>query len=101
MTEFGKHSVQYFLGFTEVAQNMKSIATYMGELGMTIEELIASSQLERQVVKAVVAGQYTPSPSQRQRLAAALRVSVDDISWGHTVEVQYLRGNGPQTGRAT
>ena len=80
---------------------MKSIATYMDELGMTIEELIAASKLERHIVKAVVAGQYTTSPSQRQRLAMALRVSADDIAWGHTVEVQHLRGNGPQTGRAT
>jgi ribosome-binding protein aMBF1 (putative translation factor) len=80
---------------------MKTIATYMDELGMTIEQLVAAAKLERQVVKAIVAGQYTPSPSQRQRLAAALRVSVEDIAWGHTVEVQYLRGNGPQTGRTT
>ena len=80
---------------------MKSIATYMDELGMTIEQLTAAAKLERQVVKAIVAGQYTPSPSQRQRLADALGVTVGEIAWGHTVEVQYLRGNGPQTGRTT
>ena len=80
---------------------MKSITTYMDELNMTIEQLADASKLERQIVKAIVAGQYTSSPSQRERLAAALGVSVDEIAWGHTVEVQYLRGNGPQTGRAT
>ena len=80
---------------------MKPIAQYMDELGITIDQLVTASRLERSVVKAIVAGQYTSSPIQRQRLAAALGVSVDDIAWGHTVEVQYLRGNGPQTGRAT
>ena len=34
-------------------------------------------------------------------LAAALGVSTDDISWDHAVPVEHLRGNGPQTGRAT
>jgi hypothetical protein len=52
-------------------------------------------------VKAIVSGNYTPSPAQRQRLAAALGVSTDDISWGHAVPVEHLRGNGPQCGRST
>ena len=68
---------------------------------MTVEQLVVASALEAPRVKAIVAGNYTPSPSDRQRLAAALGVSVDDIAWGHTVPVEHLRGNGPQTGRAT
>jgi len=80
---------------------MKPLARYMEETGTTLDQLIAAAGLDRKLVKAIVSGNYTPSPFERQRLAAALGISADEISWGHAVPVQHLRGNGPQTGRAT
>ena len=80
---------------------MKPIAVYMEEQGVAADDLAARTGLESKLVAAIVSGNYTPSPSQRQRLAAALGVSTDEISWGHTVPVQHLRGNGPQSGRST
>jgi ribosome-binding protein aMBF1 (putative translation factor) len=73
----------------------------MEEAGIGLDQLVAAAGLDARVVKAIVSGNYTPSPSQRQRLAAVLGVSAGDISWGHTVAVQHLRGNGPQFGRST
>lgn len=80
---------------------MKPIASYMEETGISMEQLIAAAGLEAKLVKAIVSGNYTPSPTERQRLASALSVSIEDIAWGHTVPVQHLRGNGPQCGRST
>jgi len=80
---------------------VKSIAFYMEETGMDLPQLVAASGLDRKLVDAIVKGRYTPSPLQRQRLAAALGVASEEISWDHAVAVQRLRGNGPQTGRAT
>jgi hypothetical protein len=80
---------------------MKPIARYMQENGIGIGQLVTATGLDAKLVKAVVSGNYTPSPSQRQLLAAALGVSRDDISWEHTVPVQHMRGNGPQCGRST
>jgi ribosome-binding protein aMBF1 (putative translation factor) len=80
---------------------MKPIGRYIEESGISVDQLVAAAGLEAKLVKAIVSGNYTPSPSQRQRLAAALGVSSDDISWGHAVPVQHLRGNGPQSGRST
>ena len=80
---------------------MKPIAHYMEAAGISVDQLVDASGLDAKVVKAIVSGNYTPSPSQRQRLAAALGVSTDDISWGHAVQVEHLRGNGPQCGRST
>jgi len=80
---------------------MKPLARYMEETGTTLDQLIAAAGLDRKLVNAIVSGNYTPSPFERQRLAAAIGISVDEISWGHAVPVQHLRGNGPQTGRAT
>jgi ribosome-binding protein aMBF1 (putative translation factor) len=80
---------------------MKPIACYMEETGMSLEQLVAAAGLDAKLVKAIVSGNYTPSPSQRQRLAAALGLSQGDIAWGHAIPVQHLRGNGPQCGRST
>jgi len=80
---------------------MKPLAIHLEEKGTSLEQLVAASGLDAKVVKSIVDGQYTPSPSQRQRLAAVLGIPVGDVAWGHSVPVQHLRGNGPQTGRAT
>ncbi len=80
---------------------MKAIAHCMEEAGMSVGQLATGAGLDAKLVQAIVSGNYTPSPSQRQRLAAALGVSTDDISWGHAVPVQHMRGNGPQCGRST
>ena len=80
---------------------MKPIARHLEETGISVDQLVAAAGLDSKLVKAIVSGNYTPSPSQRQRLAAALGVATDDISWGHAVPVQHLRGNGPQCGRST
>jgi ribosome-binding protein aMBF1 (putative translation factor) len=80
---------------------MKPILRYIEETGISIDQLATTTGLDRKLIKAIVSGNYTPSPSQRQRLAVALGVSTDDISWGHAVTVEHLRGNGPQCGRST
>jgi ribosome-binding protein aMBF1 (putative translation factor) len=80
---------------------VKSLASAIEATGLTVHQLVAATRLDAKLVKAIVDGNYTPSPSQRQRLAAALGVSAEDISWGHAVPVQHLRGNGPETGQPT
>ena len=80
---------------------MKPIALHMEEAGVSVDQLVKASGLDAKTVKAIVSGNFTPSPFQRQRLAAALGLSIDEISWGHAIAVQHLRGNGPQCGRST
>lgn len=80
---------------------MQAITRLMEQTGIGVAELVAATGLDAKLVKAVVSGNYTPSPSQRQLLATALGVSPGDISWSHTVAVQHLRGNGPQCGRSS
>ena len=78
---------------------MKPLARRLEESGMSVDQLVAATKLEAKLVKAIVSGNYTPSPSERQRIAAALSLTVDDISWGHAVPVDHLWGHGPQFGR--
>jgi hypothetical protein len=57
--------------------------------------LVERSGLDENRVTAIVLGRWTPSPVERQRIAAVLGASVDDISWGHKTPIQHLYGHGP------
>ena len=78
---------------------MKPLARLMEETGTSLEQLVEASGLEAKLVKAIAAGNYTPSPKERELLATALGVTVDDVAWGHAVPVDPLWGHGPQFGR--
>jgi len=80
---------------------MTSLADCMVAAEMSVDDLVRESGLDKRVVELIVAGSYTPSPGQRNLIATALGVDREVIAWGHTIEVQHLRGNGPQFGRST
>ncbi len=80
---------------------MKPLVVCLEEKGTSVEELVKTSGLDGKLVKAIVDGNFRASPSQRQKLAAALGIAAEEIAWGHSVPVQHLRGNGPQSGRST
>jgi hypothetical protein len=79
---------------------VKSVAEWMAERAIPLGQLIESSRLEERVVRAIVQARYTPSPQQRQRLAAALGVDPGQVAWGHTAQVEHVYGHGPQFGRS-
>jgi ribosome-binding protein aMBF1 (putative translation factor) len=81
-------------------EKVKSIGEWMADRGIGLEQLLESTALDRRILLAIVNGQYTPSPQQRRRLAAALGIEVALIAWGHTTEVQHIYGHGPQFGRS-
>jgi transcriptional regulator with XRE-family HTH domain len=78
----------------------QSIGERMKALGMSFEQLLAASGLERKILEAIYYGRYTPSPEQRRRVAEALGVPIEQIGWGHTNEVIHIYGHGPQFGRS-
>jgi transcriptional regulator with XRE-family HTH domain len=57
--------------------------------------LTQRSGLEESRVAAILLGRWTPSPNERQQIAAALNVPVESISWGHRTPIQHLYGHGP------
>jgi ribosome-binding protein aMBF1 (putative translation factor) len=79
---------------------IKSVAEWMAERGLTPAGLVQASGLDDRVVEAIVRGRYTPSPEQRRRLAEALGVSVEQVAWGHVAQVAHIQGHGPQFGRS-
>ena len=47
-------------------------------------------QLDTSRILEIVAGRWTPSPRERSLIAAALRVSVNEVSWGHTMSIRNV-----------
>jgi hypothetical protein len=79
---------------------VQTVAEIMAERGIDLVRVVEVSALDRRIVEAMVDGRYTPSPEQRQRLAAALGVDTDRIAWGHVAQVEHVYGHGPQFGRS-
>jgi transcriptional regulator with XRE-family HTH domain len=79
---------------------IKTAAQWMADRGVPLADLVAASGLESRIVEAIAQGRYTPSPQQRERLAAALGVAADQITWDHANPVEHMYGHGPQFGRS-
>ncbi len=62
---------------------------------ISFEQLVERSGLEEQKVKAILLRRWTPSPGERQKIAAVFGVPIDDITWGHATPIQHLYGHGP------
>ena len=63
--------------------------------GVSFDELVEKSGLERTRVMAIFLGRWTPSPSERERIAAVFNVTKDEITWGHKTPIQHIYGHGP------
>lgn len=73
-----------------------SVAQLCQERGIDAAELVRLSGLDELRVAAIMQGRWTPSPSERKRIAGALEVSVEEIAWGHVTPIQHIYGHGPQ-----
>jgi len=79
---------------------VKTVADWMVERAVGLAELVATSRLDQRVIEAIVHGQYTPSPWQRQSIASALGVTPEQVAWDHQVQVEHFYGHGEQFGRS-
>jgi transcriptional regulator with XRE-family HTH domain len=73
----------------------RPVAELCHEQQLTLAELANRSGLEVARVTAIALGRWTPSPAERQKIAAVFGVAVDDITWGHATPIQHLYGHGP------
>jgi hypothetical protein len=74
---------------------MQTVADLCRERQLTVSQLSQQSGLEEGRTLAIVLGRWTPSPNERQKIAALFNVPVDQISWGHKTPIQHLYGHGP------
>ncbi len=79
---------------------MNSVAAWLVEKSLSVDELEKATDLDRNILNAICLGRYLPSPQQRQRIAAALSLAIDEITWGHSTPISHIYGHGPQFGRS-
>ena len=79
---------------------MKSIAELCAAHRLDARQLAERSGLDERRVLAIVAGRWTPSPAERDKVAAVFGLSREQIAWGHRAAVDHIYGHGPQFGRS-
>ncbi len=72
-----------------------SVAELCQKHEITVEQLTDRTGLEDTRILAIVLGRWTPSPQERQKIAAVFDVTIDEISWGHKTPIQHIYGHGP------
>ena len=85
---------------TTTMDQLKSVDELCTEHGLDIAQLAANAGLDVKRVQAIVEGRWTPSPAERDKIAAVFGLARDQIAWGHKSTVQHLQGHGPQFGRS-
>jgi len=70
---------------------MPTVDMLLDETGLMLEDLAEKSQLPLKRVEAIVFGRWTPSPAERQRVAAALGVEISEVVWGHMMDPRNVR----------
>jgi hypothetical protein len=75
-----------------MAEIVKTVGQLCAENGINAGELARRSGVDEQRVVAIALGQWTPSPEDRDRIAAVFGLARDQIAWGHKTPIQHLYG---------
>ena len=73
----------------------KSVNELCEKHRLDYKQLAQKAVLDEQVVLAIVLGRRTPSPAERDRVAAVFGLTREQITWGHKTPVQHIYGSGP------
>ena len=72
-----------------------NIAALCEQHRIDARQLAEKAGLDEQRVAAIVLGRWTPSPAERDRIAAVFGLTREQIAWGHTTPIQHIYGSGP------
>jgi transcriptional regulator with XRE-family HTH domain len=70
---------------------MKTVEHLFEITALAIEDVAERAGLPVERVAAIAEGRWTPSPEDRERIAAAFGVSVEEVSWGHSMNPRNIR----------
>ena len=73
----------------------KTVSDLCEEQKIDIKELAEKAGLEEGRVLAIALGRWTPSPAERDKVAAAFGLTREQIAWGHKTPIQHIYGSGP------
>ena len=76
-------------------ESQRSIEELCVQHRLDVKQLAEKAGLDEQRVLAIVLGRWTPSPSERDKVAAVFGLTRDQIAWGHKTPIQHIYGHGP------
>jgi hypothetical protein len=76
-------------------ESIKTVGQLCQEHGLDVRQLAEKSGLDEQRVVAIALARWTPSPAERDAIAAVFGVKREQISWGHATPIQHIYGHGP------
>jgi transcriptional regulator with XRE-family HTH domain len=76
-------------------EGLKTVEDLCAEQRLSHKQLAEKAGLDEQRVLAIVLGRWTPSPAERDNIAAAFGLTRDQIAWGHKTPIQHIYGSGP------
>ena len=71
-----------------------SVQKLCKDRGMSLLSLAERSGLDLKRLQSIYLGRWTPSPSERERIAQALGTSSDEIVWEHSTPIEHFYGPG-------
>ncbi len=74
---------------------LKSVEELCNEKQINAQKLAELSNVDEQRVLAIALGRWTPSPAERDRIAAVFGLTREQIAWGHKTPIQHIYGSGP------
>lgn len=79
---------------------LKTVDELCTEQGIDVAALATRAGLDEKRVRAIAEGRWTPSPAERDKIAAVFGLTRDQIAWGHKSIISHIHGHGPQFGRS-
>jgi transcriptional regulator with XRE-family HTH domain len=70
---------------------MKTVEHLFELAGLAVEDIAERAGLPIERVAAIAEGRWTPSPEDRERIAGAFGVQVEEVSWGHSMNPRNIR----------
>jgi hypothetical protein len=76
-------------------EDNKNVAELCRQHQFDVKQLAEKCGLEEQRVLAIMLGRWTPTPTERDKVAAVFGLTRDQITWGHKTPIQHIYGTGP------
>ena len=78
-----------------MTESFKTVEQLCHEHDLDARQLAERSGVDELRVAAIAQGRWTPSPEDRDRIAAVFGLTRDRIAWGHKTPIQHIYGHGP------
>jgi transcriptional regulator with XRE-family HTH domain len=77
-----------------MAETTQNVDQLCEEKQIDARQLAERSGLDEQRVTAIILGRWTPSPQERDAIAAVFGLTREQIAWGHKTPIQHIYGHG-------